>query len=123
MKIVEISSQSDIQRFHKLPFLIYQNDPNWIPHIQQEVEVVFNPKRNKYFEDGSAARFILEDEHGKIIGRVAAFIDGKRASTFKQATGGIGFFESIEDEKAAFMLFDTCKRWLKDRDMEAMDGQ
>tara|TARA_B100000795_G_C22754806_1_gene421023 strand:- start:161 stop:1327 length:1167 start_codon:yes stop_codon:yes gene_type:complete len=122
MKIVEISSKYDIQRFHDLPFLIYKNDPNWIAHIKQEVEVVFNPKKNKYFETGSATRFILEDEHGKIIGRVAAFIDGKRANTFKQATGGMGFFECIEDKKAAFLLFDACKEWLSERDMEAMDG-
>lgn len=122
MKIVEISSKSDIQRFHDLPFLIYKNDSNWISHIKQEVEVVFNPKKNKYFENGSATRFILEDEHGKVIGRVAAFIDGKRANTFKQATGGMGFFECIEDKKASFLLFDACKKWLSERDMKAMDG-
>jgi len=122
MKIVEISSKSDIQRFHELPFLIYKNDQNWISHIKQEVEVVFNPKRNKYFKTGSAARFLLEDEKGNVIGRVAAFIDGNRANTFKQATGGMGFFECIDNKPAAFMLFDACKKWLSDRDMEAMDG-
>ena len=50
MKIVEVSSKSAIQKFHDLPFLIYKNDPNWIAHIKQEVEVVFNSKKNKYFE-------------------------------------------------------------------------
>ncbi len=122
MKIIEISSKSDIKRFHELPYLIYKNDPNWIAHIQQEVEVVFSPSKNKYFESGSATRFLLEGEDGKVIGRVAAFIDGKRANTFKQATGGMGFFECIEDESAAFMLFDACKKWLSERDMQAMDG-
>ena len=122
MKIVEVSSKLTIQKFHDLPFLIYKNDPNWIAHIQQEVDVVFNPKKNKYFETGSAIRFLLEDSTGVVIGRVAAFIDGKRANTFKQATGGMGFFECIESEEAANILFDACKKWLSERDMEAMDG-
>jgi GNAT superfamily N-acetyltransferase len=122
MKIVEVSSKSAIQKFHDLPFLIYKNDPNWISHIKQEVEVVFNNEKNKYFETGSATRFLLEDAQGRVIGRVAAFIDGKRANTFKQATGGMGFFECIENEEAAIMLFDACKKWLSERDMEAMDG-
>jgi GNAT superfamily N-acetyltransferase len=34
----------------------------------------------------------------------------------------MGFFECIENEKAAFMLFDQCKTWLQQRGMEAMDG-
>ena len=122
MKIVEVISKSAIQKFHDLPFLIYNNDPNWIAHIQQEVEVVFNSKKNKYFETGSATRFLLEDNTGNIIGRVAAFIDGKRSNTFKQATGGMGFFECMKNEEAAIMLFDACKEWLSERDMEAMDG-
>ena len=74
MKIVEVSTPSDIKKFHQVPSLIYKNDPNWIAHIKQEVEAVFIPKKNKYFEHGSAIRFILEDSNGKTVGRVAAFM-------------------------------------------------
>lgn len=122
MKIVEVSTPKEIKKFHQVPYLIYKNDPNWIAHIKQEVEAVFQPSKNKYFEHGSATRFILEDSSGKTIGRVAAFIDEKRAKTFNQPTGGMGFFECIEDKSAAFLLFDACKKWLESRGMEAMDG-
>ena len=122
MKIVEVSTPSDIKKFHQVPYLIYKNDPNWIAHIKQEVEAVFDQRKNKYFEHGEATRFILEDSNGKTIGRVAAFIDKKRANTFNQVTGGMGFFECIDDKAAAILLFDACKKWLTDRDMEAMDG-
>ena len=53
---------------------------------------------------------------------MAAFIDEKRSNTFKQATGGMGFFECVNDQEAAFKLFDACKKWLIDRGMAAMDG-
>ena len=56
------------------------------------------------------------------IGRVAAFINQKTAFTFEQPTGGMGFFECIDSQQAAFMLFDTCKDWLQKQGMEAMDG-
>jgi hypothetical protein len=39
-----------------------------------------------------------------------------------QPTGGMGFFECINDKSAAFMLFDQCREWLASRGMEAMDG-
>ena len=122
MKIVEVSNSNEIKRFHQVPYLIYKNDSNWIAHIKQEVEAVFDPNKNSYFTHGSATRFILENNQGETIGRVAAFIDNKKANTFKQATGGMGFFECIDDEQAAIVLFDTCKNWLAERGMQAMDG-
>ena len=45
MKIVEVSNKSHIKKFHQLPYFIYKNDPNWIPHIKQEIEAVFNPNK------------------------------------------------------------------------------
>jgi len=34
----------------------------------------------------------------------------------------MGFFECINDEKAAHILFNICKKWLTEKGMEAMDG-
>jgi hypothetical protein len=34
----------------------------------------------------------------------------------------MGFFECIDKQEAAFLLFDTCKAWLEKAGMEAMDG-
>jgi GNAT superfamily N-acetyltransferase len=65
----------------------------------------------------------LRNEAGLVIGRVAAFIDEKTSRKGNdQPTGGMGFFECIDDEQAAFLLFDQCKAWVQARGMEAMDG-
>jgi GNAT superfamily N-acetyltransferase len=34
----------------------------------------------------------------------------------------MGFFECIQDQAAAFLLFDACRDWLAERGMQAMDG-
>ena len=34
----------------------------------------------------------------------------------------MGFFECINDQESADLLFDTAKTWLINRGMEAMDG-
>lgn len=122
MRPVEVQSKQDIDAFHALPFTIYRNDKAWVPHLKQDVEKVFDPKKNKFFRHGEATRWLLKDDNGKVIGRVAAFIHKKTAKSFKQPTGGMGFFECIENKDAAFLLFDTCKQWLEERGMEAMDG-
>jgi GNAT superfamily N-acetyltransferase len=120
--IKKIESKADIIAFHELPFKIYQKDSNWTPPTIQEVEAVFDPKKNKYFTHGCCERWILLNEKSEIIGRIAAFINEKKAHTFKQPTGGIGFFECINDETAANKLFEQSKSWLSEKGIEAMDG-
>ena len=39
-----------------------------------------------------------------------------------QPTGACGFFECIDDQEAANLLFNAAKDWLKAQDIEAMDG-
>ena len=122
MKIIPVLSKREIKRFHKVPFSVYKNDKNWIPHIKQEVEDVFDEKKNHLFRKGVARRWILINDSGQDIGRISAFIDYRQSKKEKQPTGGFGFFESINDQSAAFMLFDTARKWLEELDVQAMDG-
>lgn len=122
MQLIEVNDRRTIRDFHRVPRRIYTGYPNWIPHLEKDVEAVFDPSANARFANGEAIRWILRDAHGNLLGRVAAFIDYSRSDKEKQPTGGMGFFECIDDEKAAFLLFDTCKDWLMQRGMEAMDG-
>ena len=121
MSIREVRDAKSDKQFHELPFEIYKNDPNWVPHLKQDLQKVFDEKKNKFFRHGQLIRWILEKD-GKVIGRIAAFIDEKKNKKSGQEIGGIGFFECINDKEAAFLLFDTAKKWLEDKGMEGMDG-
>ncbi|OFY65248.1 MAG: hypothetical protein A3H98_03230 [Bacteroidetes bacterium RIFCSPLOWO2_02_FULL_36_8] len=117
-----VISFAQIKEFLALPVYLYKNDPNWIHPLDKDIEDVFDKNKNKFFRHGEICRWILRNEHGKATGRVAAFINNKTANTFDQPTGGMGFFECINDKNAAFILFDLCKNWLTERGMKAMDG-
>ena len=114
MEIVQVDSQATHREFLRLPRVIYRDDPNWISHIDQDIEAVFDLRKNRYFRYGDADRWILRDKNGETIGRVAAFINEKQSYAEGQPTGGMGFFDCVEDEKAAFALFDQCRMWLEE---------
>lgn len=123
MKIVEVNSKSLIQEFLLFPVKLYKNDSKWIRPLDKDIEQVFDREKNKTFRHGDAIRWILVDDQNKTIGRVAAFVNDKITTRGNdQPTGGMGFFECIDDQKAAFILFDQCKQWLQSKGMEAMDG-
>lgn len=122
MKITEVTDKQTQKAFLDVARVIYKDDPNWICPLDIDIAAVFDPDKNNFHQHGKAARWILTDDNGKLIGRVAAFINEKKAYNYEQPTGGMGFFESVNDQKAAFLLFDTAKDWLKANGMQAMDG-
>lgn len=122
MRVIEVIDKNQIEIFRKLPYRIYAKDKYWIPHLRQDIEAVFDKSQNKFWRHGEAIRYIALNGDGECVGRVAAFVNQKTSKTFKQPTGGIGFFECIDDQNVANLLFDTCKSWLEARDIEAMDG-
>lgn len=120
--IFVVDDEKKEKEFLSLPLHIYKESPNYIHPINEDISQVFDPNKNKFFKHGKCIRWILRNEEGVTIGRVAAFVDKNILKSYDQPTGGLGFFECIDDEKAAFTLFDTCKEWLKEQGMEAMDG-
>jgi hypothetical protein len=122
MNIVKVNSSRSSKAFHEVGRMLYKNDPVWVCPLDKEVEAIFDPEKNVYFKHGEAARWLLYDDKNRLIGRVAAFIDRNMAYKQDQPTGGMGFFECINDRQAAFLLFDTVRDWLRGRGMEAMDG-
>lgn len=120
--LVEVNDKKTREEFLMLPVRLYQNEENYIRPLNEDVEKVFDPKINKSFRSGECIRWLLLGNEGETIGRVAAFYDRKIAKNHEQPTGGMGFFECINDREAAFMLFDACRDWLVGKGMEAMDG-
>lgn len=122
MHVFEVLTKSDKSEFIDFAKRLYRRDPYWVCQLDSQVEAVFDPEKNKSFSHGEAIRWLLKDENGITIGRIAAFIDRIRSAAHIQPTGGIGYFEVIENREAAFALFDTARNWLALKGIEAMDG-
>ena len=123
MQLLQVNDTASELEFLKVPLIIYKDDPNFIQPLDKDINDVFDLKKNKAFRFGECARWILKDEEGNLSGRIAAFVYKKyKNKGDEQKTGGIGFFECINNQEAADMLFDVSKHWLLQRGMEAMDG-
>lgn len=123
MQIIEVNNDVDAKNFISVNVLMNKFNPAYIRPLDNEVNEVFDAKKNKLFKYGEIKRWILKDDSDALIGRIAAFTNKKyinKGTDF--LTGGIGFFDCIEDQQAATILFDTAKTWLLSKGMQAMDG-
>lgn len=121
--LVEVTDKKTEKAFIELPVRLYKNNPYWIRPLDNDIRNVFNEEKNPCFkEGGECVRWLLADEKGEYVGRVAAFINRKTCGLDKYKVGQMGFFECIDDQEAAFQLFDCCRQWLEEKGMEAMEG-
>jgi len=120
MNIIEVNSKKDKKDFIQIACSIYKNEKNWIRPLDKDINSVFDPKTNKAFRKGDVKRWILKNNN-ETIGRIAAFYSSKNDKE-KLRVGGCGFFECIDDEEAAKILFDTAKNWLEKNGYNSMDG-
>lgn len=123
MKLTEVKSKDDINDFLKVNVIINKNDPNYIQPLDKDIHEVFSPVKNKAFRFGETIRWVLRDDENNLIGRIAAFVNKKYKTKGDDGpVGGIGFFDCINNQEAANLLFDTAKGWLMQKGMTAMDG-
>lgn len=123
MQLTEVTTTRLAKEFIRVNAEINKNDPNYIRPLDKDINDVFDPKKNKTFRFGEAVRWILKGNDGKLIGRIAAFTNKKYKNKGDDVpVGGIGFFDCINNQAAADMLFDVAKHWLIQKGMQAMDG-
>ena len=120
---MEVKDGQAVRDFLKVNTIINGDNPNYIQPLDKDILDVFDKKKNKAFRHGEAVRWVLKNDYGKLIGRIAAFTNKKYKNKADDVpVGGIGFFDCINDHQAADMLFDVAKHWLLQKGMQAMDG-
>ena len=103
MQIQKVENKSDLKRFIDFPFLFYKNDENWVPPLRVELKNQFNPKTNPFLDHCDYQLFLLIRD-GKVIGRIAAFVDHLAVDFWKEK---IGLLESIFPTTLLYRAMDN----------------
>ena len=118
----EVVTKRQEREFLSMAKRLYRGNRNWVQPLDDDIRAVFDPAKNRMFEGGEAIRWIARSGEGDVVGRIAAFYNTDQAAEEEQPTGGCGFFECIDSQEVADMLFDAAREWLRSKGMEAMDG-
>ena len=116
-----VRDKKDWQDFLKLPWQIYQGNPNWVPPLLSEVRETLDTQKNPFWEHARRELFLARKD-GKPAGRIAAIVDDNHNRFHQEETGFFGFFECIDDFDVAKILWDEAKNWLKAQGMKKLRG-
>jgi len=123
MQLIAVKDSTTAKEFIQTNVELNKGNKAYIRPIDKEINEVFDSEQNKAFRHGEVNRWILKDDDGRLIGRIAAFVNKKYKNKGDDVPiGGVGFFDCINSQEAADMLLDVARHWLSQRGMEAMDG-
>ncbi len=121
IQIKKVENKSDLNTFIKCQWNFYKNDPNWVPPLIMERKTLLSKEKNPFFQNASADYF-LAFRNNEIVGRIAAIKNDLHLKYHEDNSGFFGFFECINDQQVANALFDTAKKWLKEKGLTRMLG-
>lgn len=108
--------------FIQFPYDLYKDVPFWIAPLRMDTAKMTNPKKNAFFAHGDMQLFLARDQNRKVVGRIAAIINGMHLQKYQDNVGFFGFFECINDEAVSDALLDAAAQWLKGHGLVSMRG-
>jgi len=121
LEIREVRSRRDRNQFVDVPWLIYAEDPQWVPPLKMDVKEFLDRRKHPFYEHGDAAQF-LATRDGVPLGRILVSDDPLYNEQHQSNAGCFGMFECIDDREMAHALLDAAAGWLRARGRSAILG-
>lgn len=121
IKVEAVTSKQQQQEFLQLPWFLYEEDPNWIPPLLNNIKELLNYKPHPFYQKSQIQTFLARRD-GKVVGRIAAIVDGYHNEYHKEQRGMFGFFESINSQEVANALFNAAAEWFRQRGILQIRG-
>lgn len=119
--IQPVETRSQQQRFIRLPWRIYADDPCWMPPVIMSQQELLGFRKHPFYERSKSQSF-LATRAGRDVGRITAIVNAGHIDRYKEQRGFFGFFECDEDTAASRALFQAAGDWLHAQGMTCIRG-
>lgn len=129
-EIIEVNEKGDLKDFVKFPYDLYRGHAVWVPPLFIMAKKEFDRDKNGYFRHADAVFFTARSKktngakggRGKVLGRIAAFVNHNYLKHYDDLIGFFGSFECVDDPEVAAALVEAAARFLKSKGLEFIRG-
>ena len=109
LSILPVRNKKDLERFIRLPSLIYAGDRCWISPLLFERKEHLSAK-NPYFRHAEWQAWVAF-RNGEPVGRISAQVDQLHLERFGDKTGFFGFLEAGDDHDTFRLTVSMLPPW------------
>jgi GNAT superfamily N-acetyltransferase len=121
LQVESVQNRRALREFVLFPWRIYRADPNWVPPLFVEQQLLFNQAKHPFYEHGEVQPFLARRD-GQVVGRIAAIVNRAHNEFHKDTIGFFGFFESVDDVQVARALFQAAGDFVKAHGLTLLRG-
>ena len=124
MRVDRVSGRADLAAFVNLPFILYRNDPNWVPPLKADVRKLLDSEKHPFYDGGREAEIelFLARDGRRVVGRIAAILNHAHNRAHEENVAFFGFFETVQRPEVARALLGTAEDWAREKGVEAIRG-
>ena len=121
MKIEVVKTRKQRKQFLEFANMLYKGNEYFVPNLYMSDAAVF--KKDYYYYDTCEAEYYLcYGDNGEVLGRISPFIQHASNEKTGEKRARFHFFDCVNDQKVADMLFDAAVKWSKDKGMTKICG-
>lgn len=121
VKKVDLDSKSEVKQFVQFQYDLYKDCPQFCPPFRADITLMMNKKKHPFYEHSDGEFFIAERD-GRIVGRIAVFVNTLFNEYHKVKKGQFYFFDSIDDQEVANELFSNAFNYCRQQGIEQLVG-
>ncbi len=116
-----VKTKKDLKTFIKVPYMIFKDNPYWVPPLIKDELQTFDRKKNPAYESADTRLFVAYKDK-KPVGRIAGILSYIANDKYNVKNLRFGWFDTIDDYEVASLLFKSIENWGKELGMESLTG-
>ncbi len=121
LQIDAVGQLASINDFIDVPWMLYGDDPHWVPPLRFEIKQRLNVDKNPFFEHARWQGWVARRD-GQLVGRISAQVDQLHQQRYGDNTGYFGMIESEKNPQTTEALFAVAENWLREQGMARVCG-
>ncbi len=119
--VVKIDCRKALQDFIRVPYIIYQDCPQYVPDMESDICDQLNPKKNTAFEFSDIQPFVAYRNNAP-VGRIVGIINRKANKRWQRRTVRFSLIEFVDDKDVSAALIDAVAHWGLSFGMDNIEG-
>jgi len=121
IQVERVTTKDQLRQFIDFPHELYATDPNYVPELFIAQRDLLTPGKHPFHEHGTVQPFLAYNDN-KVVGRIAAVLNGNHNAFNQVQDGFFGFFDCVEDAAVADALFHAAEWWLRNKGADTIIG-
>ncbi len=118
---VNLESKSEVNAFVQFQYDLYKGCPQYCPPFRNDVKTMMNKKKHPFYEH-SDGEFYIALSDGKVVGRIAVFVNNLFNEYHQVKKGQFYFFDCIDNQEVSHALIEAAIDYCRTKGMNELVG-